>query len=333
MGFVSIRIGGYGFSRQHVSFLTASHRTFRLLLCLFCCLAPSTLMATTQCPRPAIKHELAAAREKLSLSKRTYDQVARELRALKQSGQADAGMLRDYTTYLQRVQDLVDENRRLVRKLEALCAPAGGPASGTGGGQALPGSPAPPEGDELASLDRRLQDSLAAFDEMLLKRLDAIRAESAEKMRDLAQQAAQAAAHARQRGGGAAGHASKSGGEAGQGGGSARERKGSRQGGQPGKNTSEGRRRGTATGATGASGQTSSGPGSEASGPRGTGQATSATRGETGSGGAATPGAYNPEDDDIVARQLREAAEQETDPELKKKLWKEYEAYKKNTRP
>ena len=32
---------------------------------------------------------------------------------------------------------------------------------------------------------------------------------------------------------------------------------------------------------------------------------------------------------DIVARQLREAAEKETDPVLKEKLWKEYEAYKK----
>ena len=36
-------------------------------------------------------------------------------------------------------------------------------------------------------------------------------------------------------------------------------------------------------------------------------------------------------DDDIVARQLREAAEKETDPDLKEKLWQEYEEYKKNT--
>ncbi|MCC5846482.1 MAG: hypothetical protein JJU29_00190 [Verrucomicrobia bacterium] len=33
------------------------------------------------------------------------------------------------------------------------------------------------------------------------------------------------------------------------------------------------------------------------------------------------------QDEDIVARQLREAAEKETDPELREKLWKEYEAY------
>jgi hypothetical protein len=35
-------------------------------------------------------------------------------------------------------------------------------------------------------------------------------------------------------------------------------------------------------------------------------------------------------DDDIVARRLRKAAEQETDPELKEKLWQEYAQYKKN---
>jgi hypothetical protein len=35
-------------------------------------------------------------------------------------------------------------------------------------------------------------------------------------------------------------------------------------------------------------------------------------------------------DDDIVARRLRKAAEQETDPELKDKLWKEYVEYKKD---
>ena len=34
-------------------------------------------------------------------------------------------------------------------------------------------------------------------------------------------------------------------------------------------------------------------------------------------------------DDDIIARQLREAAMQETDPELKEKLWAEYRRYKR----
>lgn len=39
------------------------------------------------------------------------------------------------------------------------------------------------------------------------------------------------------------------------------------------------------------------------------------------------PGVHD--DDDIVARQLREAAEKETDPEIKEKLWEEYRKYKK----
>ncbi len=33
-------------------------------------------------------------------------------------------------------------------------------------------------------------------------------------------------------------------------------------------------------------------------------------------------------DDDIVARQLREVAEKETDPALREKLWGEYKLYK-----
>lgn len=36
-------------------------------------------------------------------------------------------------------------------------------------------------------------------------------------------------------------------------------------------------------------------------------------------------------DDDVVARQLREAAENETDPELRAKLWEEYRRYKRGT--
>ncbi len=37
-------------------------------------------------------------------------------------------------------------------------------------------------------------------------------------------------------------------------------------------------------------------------------------------------------DDDVVARQLREAAEKESDPELSKKLWDEYRRYKQGVR-
>ena len=48
-----------------------------------------------------------------------------------------------------------------------------------------------------------------------------------------------------------------------------------------------------------------------------------------GGGAAATTNLPDAKDDDIIARQLREAAMQETDPELKEKLWDEYRRYKK----
>jgi hypothetical protein len=36
-------------------------------------------------------------------------------------------------------------------------------------------------------------------------------------------------------------------------------------------------------------------------------------------------------DDDIIARNLREAAMEESDPELREKLWEEYRDYKRGT--
>ena len=51
-----------------------------------------------------------------------------------------------------------------------------------------------------------------------------------------------------------------------------------------------------------------------------------------GGGGAGTKAIPSGDDDDIIARRLRKAAEAETDPELKEKLWQEYRDYKENTR-
>jgi hypothetical protein len=56
----------------------------------------------------------------------------------------------------------------------------------------------------------------------------------------------------------------------------------------------------------------------------------------SGSGGSGAPGPANlPDghDDDVVARQLREAAENEEDPELQAKLWEEYRRYKEGGKP
>jgi len=69
---------------------------------------------------------------------------------------------------------------------------------------------------------------------------------------------------------------------------------------------------------------------SESSTAAGTAKNDAAT-GSSGTGsGSGDKGVAQGSDDDIVARRLRRAAEQETDPELKEKLWKEYYEYKRN---
>jgi len=91
----------------------------------------------------------------------------------------------------------------------------------------------------------------------------------------------------------------------------------------------------------GGGGGVGAGAGSSAAGAGVTEQAGLGTTGETtygeGAGpgsprspgkSSAPPGTPDGSDDDVVARQLREAAEKETDPELKKKLWEEYRKYK-----
>jgi hypothetical protein len=105
---------------------------------------------------------------------------------------------------------------------------------------------------------------------------------------------------------------------------------------------------GDATGASGEEGDggLESGDGPSAEGmPGGRGESAGGATGEQGGGGGvggggplggAGPNAVPADipdgrDDDIVARQLREAAMKETDPELRERLWEEYRQYKKST--
>ena len=95
----------------------------------------------------------------------------------------------------------------------------------------------------------------------------------------------------------------------------------------------------TAAGDGGGGGAGSSATGSGATEQADFGSDAQATDGEGAGPGSprspgktsAPPGTPDGSDDDVVARQLREAAEKETDPELKKKLWEEYRKYKKGT--
>lgn len=78
----------------------------------------------------------------------------------------------------------------------------------------------------------------------------------------------------------------------------------------------------------------SEGERSASSGSRQTGSSSSASTGGPARGQSPQRQAANDggSDDDVVARQLREAAEKETDPVLKEKLWDEYRKYKEGKR-
>lgn len=83
------------------------------------------------------------------------------------------------------------------------------------------------------------------------------------------------------------------------------------------------------TGTTGSATDGSTETGTTTSAPRGIPTQRSAPPGPVASAGGAVPEDIpDAKDDDIIARQLREAAMNETDPELREKLWEEYRRYK-----
>jgi len=292
------------------------------LIGIFLLLLSVSLHAAT---RQQIESVLELARRDLRISIATEERIAAALDALKKSGTAAPEVIVDYELYLSRVQAIVAENRKKVAKIETIHArsdnlkPSKGSAPG-GDTADITDSAIPEEQvvDEVAVLDRQLNDSLYEFDETLLTELDLIRAKSSERMRDLAEEAAAAAQRLREKGI-----------EIGNG------SEGDNQ--EPGQDPGQD------------SGQDSSGEQKEtteaAEGPAETGKVEGTGKGredgEVPTHGKSWEGVegsvqhpknrYDPEKDDIVARQLREAAEKETDPQLREKLWKEYEQYKKNT--
>jgi hypothetical protein len=196
---------------------------------------------------------------------------------------------------------MVVENQNLVARMESAFSVHQTPS---------PAATAPVSGaqseDRIKALDRQFNESLAAFDEMLLRELRILQAASARHMKGLAEAAAQAGRQAGEKGREAAGE------------------KGASAEGAEG--SAPDAAQGEKAGAGSDQAKTSGG------GKPGETAGASQEAGGWGSGGTgAPPSAYTSSaDDDIVARQLREAAEKETDPELKAKLWKEYEEYKKS---
>jgi hypothetical protein len=271
---------------------------------------PPKTSGSAQTPSPAgaqdsVESKLSKAREDLNLSEQTEKRIAAEMEQLKKSGNASDEAIRDYENYLGSVQAITAENRKIVAQMETAYANQSAGQTGSD----LPAAkemqrttnPAIPEEEtmgEVAALDRQLDASLAKFDDMLLKEMEKIQSESSGKLQELAQAAAESAKRLRAKGLAVDTSGSKS---------DANAEK------EPAGEPESGRDKASAEGQTGSETVSRDGSRKAGEGPSRTDQHRSVY-----------------EDDDIVARQLREAAEKETDPELKAKLWKEYEEYKKS---
>ena len=270
---------------------------------------------------------LAEARRELEIGKATEQRILDDLNRYRAAGETSPERIALYETYLDRVRQLTEEKRKQVLQLEKARPRS---ASAAVGRPAAPDPPPPdldiPEDrelDKLRALQRELDQSIAAFDDMLLTEGEVARVESELKMKELAQEAAQAARSLREdEGGGSEGtEGSETGMESGT----------ASSGG--GEETGDSSEKGGTEGLEGDTGEAAPQEG----GPRETGGGRYRDKGRVkpaaGQGGQAPAGGseqtVTAQDDDIVARQLREAAEKETDPALKEKLWKEYNDYKK----
>jgi len=265
-------------------------------------------------PRQRIESALDSAYTNLRISIATEERIASDLAKLKKSGDAPPGVIEDYELYLSRVQAMVAENRKVVAKMEALNtrydiqkAPDRPVHTDDTGGMADPAIPEEQVVDKVAALDRQLDSSLAEFDEMLLKELDLIRAKSSERMRDLAEEAEAAAERLRDEGIDIDADFEEGSGE------SEQDSTKNQKADKTDPDASE-----TVKGTTSEDGEENT-------------ELSARDKSREGVEGSEhhPKNRFDPKDDDIVARQLREAAEEETDPEFRKKLWKEYEQYKK----
>lgn len=265
----------------------------------------------TTCSADLSKAAIEQARQDLRVSLFSYNSAVAQLDQLTNSNSASPELLELYRSYLNRLEKILIENRKMVGEMEALYT-ASRPAMhfDQPGYSAVENEPnqeshtLPQEHiyDELSALEGELNQSVSEFDEMLLiedaelaAKLEAIRANSAGKLQDLAEEAHTAEEEIRA---------------------------------QTDSHTSP-----TDTVPDEDSAKKAPIEGEQSSDEVKKGGDFEKRKSQPGMGDKTErhPQGQIEYDDDIVARQLREAAEKETDPELKKKLWQEYEQYKTNS--
>ena len=292
-------------------------KSIKVNMLIFAGLLPLiTILSVNGAPQDEVQLKLEQARENLRISQATEGRISSELEQLKNSGKATPEILNDYETYLNRIRAMVIENQRIVDNMEAAYLRYQKSAKTTGCSNSIKSEgnrytevPAEEEPDELSVLDSELNDSLAEFDEMLLKEMDEIRAKSENNMKNIEGEAAEAEERLREKGVDV----------------SSSEDDGTDEHAQKSQSEEETKNRKQGEDELEQGGSYSKVPATDSRDDksRSDDDATYSKQEKQGHGSA--------QDDDIVARQLREAAEKETDPELKKKLWKEYEDYKRGS--
>jgi hypothetical protein len=271
-------------------------------------IAKSLMLMASLLPDVAVRAGAEPLLEQMRLDHAAWVAADRDFRARRESGALRGAEASDYAAYVARLQRHVAEDC-------AALAHAGVPApddmscprfavTAVTRSAAIDQAAEQSRDERIAGLDVELASGLADFDELLLREQERVKA-----------------AAPRSAPGGGTGNGAGEGGSGGDG----------SAGGDAG-SAGEGRN----TGETGAGGvSAASGTRPQAGG--------SADRSSSGAGGGPVktprtgatrqpPGIPDGSDDDVVARQLREAAEKETDPELQKKLWEEYRKYKQGTR-
>jgi hypothetical protein len=261
------------------------------------------MLLAVMIPELAIGAAVEPLLEQLRLDHAAWTTAERDFRARRESGALVGTEASDYAAYVARLQRRVAEDcAALSDSGLALPDEVSCPRFETGvttRSAAIDQGAEQSREERIASLDVELATGLADFDELLLREQERVKA------------AAPRSASASGTGGGAneGGHGSDGEGAAGD----------ERMAGESGD--------GDASAASGARSQ-AGGVGERSSAGAGGAAARTSRSGAT----RQPPGIPDGHDDDVVARQLREAAEKETDPELQKKLWEEYRKYKQGTR-
>ncbi len=263
---------------------------------------------------------LQQARDELRLRTETERRMRGEFESLLADGLMSRVEIAEFEDYLIRLGSTVDEQRRLVATLEGLGSEsASGSPRNSDQAAPLPADFDRGQTDEekIALLDAELGNSLSEFDEKLLRE----QKEIAEKPRSAS---TGESGDDPERGDGVSAN-----GQAGNGQGEKAEGETGSESGNSGRESAAG-----GTQQDGESEQQAGG-GEQGEGAEGDAQVASADgAGDAGRhAGKVPPPPDVPDgkDDDIVARQLREAAENEQDPELREKLWEEYRKYKNRT--